>query len=119
MNKKIFFRKRFNNAIVCIFYCLIFLSCETQDKWTIKKQEFDKTESYNYSEYISGELDSISKSHLEGSKQALQQQNRLKSKPKLKKNSEKNNPENPQKPSILKKIWRSISDLMDSVLSLL
>lgn len=50
---------KFITAIIkLVIVLLLFNSCSNDDKWTIKKREFKKTESYNYSEYISGELDS-------------------------------------------------------------
>ena len=36
----------------------LIIGCSNDDIWTIKKREFKKMDSYNYSEYISGELDS-------------------------------------------------------------
>ena len=96
----------------------IFFSCGTEDKWTIKKREFDRTESYNYSEYVSGELDSTEKSQLEGSKQALKQQQKLKTIPNNKKVYDSSSKKtSPPKPNIFDKVWNTISDFIDSILN--
>ncbi|MDP6570627.1 MAG: hypothetical protein QGF57_05240 [Candidatus Marinimicrobia bacterium] len=119
MYKKMNLQKIWCNLSVILFCLLILLSCESQDKWTIKKQEYDRTESYNYSEYVSGELDSTEKSQLEGSKQALKQQQKLKTIPNNKKVYDSSSKKtSPPKPNIFDKVWNTISDFIDSILNL-
>ena len=59
----------FNVSLIIVF--LILTGCTNQDKWNIKQEEFEKTESFNYSEYVSGELDSTDKANLEQGKQII------------------------------------------------
>ncbi|MDP6936995.1 MAG: hypothetical protein QGF36_06150 [Candidatus Marinimicrobia bacterium] len=119
MNFKRYSQKIYKNLFKWIIITFLFLSCESRDKWTIKKQEYDRTESYNYSEYVSGELDSTEKSQLEGSKQALKQQQKLKTIPNNKKVYDSSSKKtSPPKPNIFDKVWNTISDFIDSILNL-
>ncbi len=119
MYKKKYLKMIFIKSTGIILSLFIFFSCEKEDKWTIKKREFDRTESFNYSEYVSGELDSTAKSQLEQSKQSLrkhQQSNTT--------HNEKKAPPSPPKkptppqPSMLDRILNTISDFIDSILNL-
>tara|TARA_B100000945_G_C20382609_1_gene598045 strand:- start:1212 stop:1553 length:342 start_codon:yes stop_codon:yes gene_type:complete len=56
MNYKIFF---------LLFALLLPINCSNQDKWAPKPLKLKKQESYNYSEMISGKLDSNQKNQLE------------------------------------------------------
>ena len=86
-------------TITSIFTVLFIFSCNTQNKWNLKQREFEKEESFNYSEYISGELDSTAKTELEQSREIVQQ------KP-------KNLPTQKSKElSIFQKVWKGIKDL--------
>ena len=57
MKKLIFF--------ILISILILQLGCKNQDKWKAVPLKLKKQESYNYSEMISGELDSTQKSELE------------------------------------------------------
>ncbi len=118
MVKKIYSLKIIINSTGIVLTFLFLFSCETQDKWSIKKREFDRTESYNYSEYVSGELDSTTKSQLEQRKQSLQQEQARQTpqEKKISKKTPKKPP--PSKPSLIDRIWKSISDFIDSILNL-
>ena len=50
---------------VLISILILQLGCNNQDKWKAVPLNIKKQESYNYSEMISGELDSTQKSELE------------------------------------------------------
>tara|TARA_B100000029_G_scaffold503657_1_gene580986 strand:- start:1413 stop:1754 length:342 start_codon:yes stop_codon:yes gene_type:complete len=56
MNYKIFF---------LLFALVLLINCSNQDKWAPKPLNLNKQESYNYSEMISGKLDSNQKQQLE------------------------------------------------------
>ena len=51
---------------IILFISIIFqFNCDNKDKWTALPLKITKHESYNYSEMISGDLDSTSKAELE------------------------------------------------------
>ena len=65
-------RKKHYFYRVWIIICfIVHLGCNNKDIWQVKNTDFDKKPSYNYSEYISGELDSLGKIALEQSKEDL------------------------------------------------
>ena len=51
--------------LVLISILILQLGCKNQDKWKAAPFTLKKQESYNYSEMISGELDSTQKFELE------------------------------------------------------
>ena len=67
MKKLIFF--------VLISILILQLGCNNQDKWKAVPLNIKKQESYNYSEMISGELDSIQKSELEEVRKNISKEN--------------------------------------------
>ena len=51
------------------------IGCKNQDKWKAVPLKIKKQESYNYSEMISGELDSTQKSELEEVRKNISKEN--------------------------------------------
>tara|TARA_Y100000590_G_C15223581_1_gene827201 strand:+ start:218 stop:544 length:327 start_codon:yes stop_codon:yes gene_type:complete len=45
-----------------ILCSIVLYSCDNNNKWKVAPMEFERKKSYAYSEMISGELDSVSKS---------------------------------------------------------
>ena len=62
--------------LVLISILILQLGCKNQDKWKALPLNIKKQESYNYSEKISGELDSIQKSELEEVRKNISKENR-------------------------------------------
>ena len=62
--------KLFQYILVASLICIIFLQsgCSKKDKWKAVPLQINKRESFNYSEMISGDLDSTAKSELEAVK---------------------------------------------------
>ena len=62
--------KFFQYILVASLICIFFLQsgCSNKDKWTAVPLNIKKHESFNYSEIISGDLDSLAKSELEAVK---------------------------------------------------
>jgi hypothetical protein len=62
--------KFFQYIIVASLICIFFLQsgCNNKDKWKAVPLKITKQESFNYSEMISGELDSTAKAELEAVK---------------------------------------------------
>lgn len=89
--------------IVCLFGSFILQSgCDNQDKWKAVPLKITKRESFNYSEMISGDLDSTAKAELEAVKKISTE--KLEDKPKQKR----------KLPSEDKKgnsIWRGIQNI--------
>ena len=52
------------NLIVYSIISFVLMNCNGNSRWDLKQREFDHAESYNYSEYVSGELDSTYKEAL-------------------------------------------------------
>ena len=61
--------------LVLISILILQLGCKNQDKWKAVPLKIKKQESYNYSEMISGELDSIQKSELEEVRKHISKEN--------------------------------------------
>ena len=58
--------KQFNYMLKLFIICIFILGCGGDDeKWKAVPLKINKQESYNYSEMISGKLDSIKKEELE------------------------------------------------------
>ena len=96
--------------ISLIVILLILTGCNSQDKWNIKQDEFEKTESFNYSEYVSGELDSTDKANLEQRKK-----NKFKEKEKI---PEKTADKPSKSTSIFESIWGGINNLYKRFINL-
>ena len=62
--------------LVLISILILQLGCKNQDKWKAAPLKIKKQESYNYSEMISGELDSIQKSELEEVRKNISKENK-------------------------------------------
>ena len=62
--------KFFQYILVASLICIFFLQsgCSNKDKWKAVPLQIKKQESFNYSEMISGDLDSSAKSDLEAVK---------------------------------------------------
>ena len=62
--------KFFQYILVASLICIFFLQsgCSNKDKWKAVPLNIKKHESFNYSEMISGDLDSLAKSELEAVK---------------------------------------------------
>ena len=96
--------KFFQYILVASLICIFFLQsgCSNKDKWKAVPLQIKKQESFNYSEIISGDLDSTAKAELEAVK---------------KNTTEKmdNDPEEINKSSSKEKrgnsIWRGIQNL--------
>ena len=61
-----FFQYILVTSLICIF--LLQSGCSNKDKWKAVPLNIKKHESFNYSEIISGDLDSLAKSELEAVK---------------------------------------------------
>ena len=61
--------------LVLISILILQLGCKNQDKWKAVPFKLKKQESYNYSEMISGELDSTQKSELEEVRKNISKEN--------------------------------------------
>ena len=61
---------------VLISILILQLGCNNQDKWKAVPLNIKKQESYNYSEMISGELDSTQKSELEEVRKNISKENK-------------------------------------------
>ena len=61
--------------LVLISFLILQLGCKNQDKWKAVPLKLKKQESYNYSEMISGELDSTQKSELEEVRRNISKEN--------------------------------------------
>ena len=87
------------NLIVYSIISFVLMNCDGNSRWDLKKREFDHTKSYNYSEYVSGELDSTYKEAL------LNQQKTIVLEKKHITPREGNNQ------SIFKKLWSGVKNL--------
>ena len=68
----------YRQTILLFILLIIFilqLGCKNQDKWKAVPLNIKKQESYNYSEMISGELDSTQKSELEEVRKNISKEN--------------------------------------------
>ena len=69
-------RKQTILLFVLLSIFILQLGCKNQDKWKAVPLKIKKQESYNYSEMISGELDSTQKSELEEVKKNISKKNK-------------------------------------------
>ena len=94
------------NLIVYSIISFVLMNCDGNSRWDLKEREFDHAESYNYSEYVSGELDSTYKEAL------LKQQKTIVLEKKHITPREENNQ------SIFKKLWSGVKNLYKRITDL-
>ena len=91
-----------------LIYILLFLAgCNNQDKWKAVPLKIKKQESFNYSEMISGDLDSTEKAGLEAAKEKTAQE--MEGNPKRKSDSSVKS--NSKEISLINKIWQGIKNI--------
>ena len=96
--------------IVFLFGTFILQSgCKNQNKWKAVPLEITKRESFNYSEMISGELDSTEKVGLEAAKEKTAQE--MEGNPKRKSDSSPKS--NSKETSLMDTIWTGIKNMYD------
>ena len=94
--------------IVFLFGTFIFQSgCDNKDKWKAVPLEITKRESFNYSEMISGELDSTEKAGLEAAKEKTAQE--MEGNPKRKSDSSAKSKS--KEISLINKVWQGIKNI--------
>ena len=88
--------------------------CSNKDKWKAVPLKIIKQESFNYSEMISGELDSTEKADLEAAKEKTAQE--------IKNNSEqiseKSAKSNSKEVSLINKVWQGIKNIYNWFINL-
>ena len=93
-----------------LIYILLFLTgCNNQDKWKAVPLKITKQESFNYSEMISGELDSTEQAGLEAAKEITAQE--MKGNPKQK--SDRSVKSKSEETSLMDTIWTGIKNMYD------
>ena len=103
---------RANNfiIIVSLISTIFFQSgCDNKDKWKAVPLKITKRESFNYSEMISGELDSTEKAGLEAAKEITAQE--MKGNPKQKSSSSVKSKS--EETSLMDTIWTGIKNIYD------
>ena len=96
--------------IVFLFGTFIFQSgCDNKDKWKAVPLKIKKQESFNYSEMISGELDSTEQAGLEAAKEITAQE--MKGNPKQKSDSSVKSKS--EETSLMDTIWTGIKNMYD------
>ena len=96
--------------IVFLFGTFIFQSgCDNKDKWKAVPLKITKHESFNYSEMISGDLDSTEKAGLEAAKEKTAQE--MEGNPKRK--SDSSSKSNSKETSLMDTIWTGIKNMYD------
>ena len=91
-----------------LIYILLFLAgCNNQDKWKAVPLNIKKQESFNYSEMISGELDSTEKDDLEAVKEKTTQEMESNTK----RNSDSSSKSNSKETSLINKVWHRIKNI--------
>ena len=101
---------RANNfiIIVSLISTSLFQSgCDNKDKWKAVPLKITKRESFNYSEMISGELDSTEKAGLEAAKEKTAQE--MEGNPKRKSDSSAKS--NSKEISLINKVWQGIKNI--------
>ena len=69
----------FNNIVVIVSLIGIFIfhsGCDNRNKWKVAPFKIKRQESYNYSEMISGKLDSAAKAELEQVRKNISEENK-------------------------------------------
>ena len=81
--------------------------CDNKDKWKAVPLKITKRESFNYSEMISGDLDSTEKADLEAAKEKTTRE--IKNNPEQ--ISEKSAKSNSKETSLINKVWHGIKNI--------
>ena len=108
---------RANNfiIIVSLISTIFFQSgCDNKDKWKAVPLKITKRESFNYSEMISGELDSAKKVGLEAAKEKTAQE--MEGNPKRKSDSSPKS--NSKETSLINKVWQGIKNIYNWFINL-
>ena len=96
--------------IVCLIGTFFLQSgCKRKDRWKAVPLKITKRESFNYSEMISGELDSTEQAGLEAAKEITAQE--MKGNPKQKSNSSVKSKS--EETSLMDTIWTGIKNMYD------
>ena len=104
--------KSFSNKyiIVCLIGMFLLQSgCNNQEKWKAVPLKITKYESFNYSEMISGDLDSTEKAGLEAAKEKTAHEMEVNPK----RNSESPAKSNSKETSLMDTIWTGIKNMYD------
>ena len=88
--------------------------CDNKDKWKAVPLKITKRESFNYSEMISGELDSSEKAGLEAAKEKTAQE--MEGNPKRKSDSSAKS--NSKEISLINKVWQGIKNIYNWFINL-
>ena len=88
--------------------------CDNKHKWKAVPLKITKRESFNYSEIISGELDSAKKVGLEAAKEKTAQE--MEGNPKRK--SDSSSKSNSKEISLINKIWQGIKNIYNWFINL-
>ena len=88
--------------------------CDNKDKWKAVPLKITKRESFNYSEMISGELDSTEKAGLEAAKEKTAQE--MEGNPKRKSDSSPKS--NSKETSLINKVWQGIKNIYNWFINL-
>ena len=88
--------------------------CDNKDKWKAVPLKITKRESFNYSEMISGELDSTEKVGLEAAKEKTAQE--MEGNPKRKSDSSAKS--NSNELSLINKVWQGIKNIYNWFINL-
>ena len=108
--------KFFQYILVASLICIFFLQsgCSNKDKWKAVPLQITKRESFNYSEMISGELDSTEKADLEAAKEKTKRE--IKNNPEQ--ISEKSAKSNSKETSLINKVWQGIKNIYNWFINL-
>ena len=108
--------KFFHYILVASLICIFFLQsgCSNKDKWKAVPLKITKRESFNYSEMISGELDSAKKVNLEAAKEKTAQE--MEGNPKRKSDSSAKS--NSKEISLINKVWQGIKNIYNWFINL-
>ena len=88
--------------------------CSNKDKWKAVPLKITKQESFNYSEMISGDLDSTEKADLEAAKEKTTRE--IKNNPEQ--ISEKSAKSNSKETSLINKVWQGIKNIYNWFINL-
>ena len=88
--------------------------CERKDRWKAVPLKITKRESFNYSEMISGDLDSTEKAGLEAAKEKTAQE--MEGNPKRKSDSSPKS--NSKETSLINKVWQGIKNIYNWFINL-
>ena len=102
---KFFIDKYIIAGLICMFF--LQSGCNRKDRWKAVPFQITKQESFNYSEMISGELDSTEKAGLEAAKEKTAQE--MEGNPKRKSDSSAKS--NSKEISLINKVWHGIKNI--------